>query len=210
MVGYQIVSSRCTRNSLVTNRTKAATDKASIAESLPLNADERARAIETAVIPTIMSGTQWTWPSNSALNALTSAIVRAIWGRRRELRATEIVLAVLHEAHRHHPLWAMIYRTFCDARRYLRKHPDNYAQAIRILHHITTNPRSSNITGPITTLIRGANELGGRLTNDPDRGGLIIELPDYFYFPLHDSDSGKDWQQDLQYWIYRACVANLQ
>ena len=86
MVGYHMIASRCPKQSVVTARTQDATVRTNTLATTPLECDERAHALEAACIPSILVGTQWTWPSQSSINKLTAAAVRALFGNKRILK----------------------------------------------------------------------------------------------------------------------------
>ena len=132
MVGYLATTRRTPRTQMITARTHTWIARADRVGKLYLNCYQQADAIATACIPTVLTGTQWVWPTRTSSEKLTTACTNAIFGKRRKHRSQQIVLGLLHEPHKVHPTWATVYTLICDARRYLKKDPSRPEQARRI------------------------------------------------------------------------------
>ena len=94
---------------------------------LPVSAAIKCTMVAVSAVPIMYCGLQWACPSWTTLNRMRTAVRKALWGFKRQMRCPEIVIAVLFPPDRVDPASAMTHRVFCDARRYLSRSDDRLA-----------------------------------------------------------------------------------
>ena len=77
--------------------------------TLPLNHKNKLRVLKTSPMKVFTATTQWGRAKVSTIAGLTTDVMKVVWGKTRQLRCTEVVLGLLHEATDFHPVSAMIW-----------------------------------------------------------------------------------------------------
>ena len=204
MVGHHITTRITERLWLVHDRINTALQRAWRIAHLPLPADDRAHLLSTTCLSAMLYGTQWVWPSATKLRALRTAILKAIWGTNRELRAAEIVLEVLHPQ-RLDPTWAIVEQQLTNARRLFLRDTDKYLAAVRV-YHLYQHTSSRLPQGPIRALFQAAQALGGTLLHSPENGGFTVCV-NGVNFAVHTDVPTPIWKRDLGQLFHSAAIA---
>ena len=84
----------------------------------------RARLLSALVMPATFYGSCVGGMSATSVNALTTAVMRAIWGTTRKLRCRDIVLTLFVQGHLVDPRQAYTYQSLCALRRHMQKDPE--------------------------------------------------------------------------------------
>ncbi len=177
MVGHTIVTRRLIgqTTSLMNQRAEETIKRASRIERSDLPPRQKRLLIESAAIPVSWCGCQWNLPRADLQARAANTVVAALWGRRRKMRAKEMVLAVLHDPTKVDPMASMLYKRLLDARRALRRSECRLHHAMHVNAMIAEDAAPAAI-GPVYGLRQAANALGGQLRSDAD--GLYIYFVD--------------------------------
>ena len=90
----------------------------------PLPMATRSRLLSSLVLPAALYGSSVGGIGHGPMNALTSAVMRAIWGTTRKLRCRDVVLTLLAPGHLVDPRQACTYQSLCALRRHMQKSPE--------------------------------------------------------------------------------------
>jgi hypothetical protein len=124
----------------------------------PVSNNQAQRANQTAVLPKAVASTQWTTPSQQALQRLRTAILKGNWGNARKMRCVEVLMAILFDPTKADPPSAIHLRTFQHARRQLHKDTTRVEQFTNSL--LAAQLPYTSIVGPAHGLICAACHLG--------------------------------------------------
>ncbi len=212
MVGHDITTRRARRTTFLNGRAERATLRAAKVAASGMTRKQKTRLMQQAVIPMAVSGTLWELPAGRKIDGLRASTINAIWGRGRQRRSREIVLAVLNDAARTDPLAAMVYRRLDDARRLMAKDIHRYHYC-RHLYEVT---RGDIVQGSVfqkggSGVMRGLHQAAALLgaTLQMDEEGFVIDFGGA-QLPLRlNSGSSTTWKARLQDAITRAITRQL-
>ena len=128
LVGIIITTKRAPRRQQQNARVLHATKLAIKTAKSWVSNDIKAHAAMMAVIPKMVYGALWTFPTSACTGKLRSATIGAVWGMRQAMRCPEVVVGLLYNPVRVDPTSAMVYRGLCDLRRLFGKSQEAYDQ----------------------------------------------------------------------------------
>ena len=183
MVGHTILVKRTTTSATakMNMRTEESIRRARYIARADLPQRQKRRLIETSVVLVAWCGCQWSVPRADLQTKAATAVVEALWGKRRQQRCREVVLAILHDPVKVDPAASMINRRIIDARRVMRKSADRLHCATRVWQLMTemdATTRNKLVKGPVQGLMHAATAIGGQLNVD-EKG---------FYFDFGDEE----------------------
>ena len=131
-------------------------------------AARKIKAVTSKVIPSVLYGLSWAFPSVARCKRLRQAILGATWGFKRKMRCMEAVFGILFKPTSVEPWCALSARTLMDTRRLLRKSKPRRIRFIKMLTRMSkkaniTKSRSLKVSGPVGAAIRAADNIGCRI-----------------------------------------------
>ena len=175
---FKLLGHRCVAaHRFITQDAEEAAEEARIrtkrTATLPLDHANKLKVLKTSPIKVFVATTQWARAKKTSFATLTAEILRVVWGRTRQLRATEIVLGLLYEATDFHPRSAMVWNTLANARRMLTKDPNILQQAkqiCRMREDRITNAIEKGKTRPTRRLNQKTSETEVKRKNGEGKG----------------------------------------
>ncbi len=163
MVGHTISTGRAQRvtTAKMNSRAEETLRRAERIAQSNLTYRQRRLLVESSAIPVSWCGSLWHLPRADLQSKAANTIVRALWGRRRQLRAKEIVLGVLHDPSRVDPASSLLYKRLADARRSLMRSKERLLYATHV-NELLGDDDEPPVIGPIHGLRKAAYALGGR------------------------------------------------
>ncbi len=175
MVGHTITTKRTDRVTSARMNLRA--------EELIRRAERIARAelpqrqkrllIEQAAVPVSWCGCQWSLPRVELQVKAANTVTGALWGRRRKLRAKEVVLGLLHDPAKVDPASSLLYKRLLDARRVLKRSTERLLYATHV-NNLLGELDEPPIAGPVHGLRAAARALGGRVEEREDDLAIVF------------------------------------
>ena len=131
-LGAQLAFTKRRRCEVMNARTNDAKDVAHRVALAPLSASERGEMVATAAVPKAVYGGAVASAAQKEADGLRQAVLTAVWGPGRKLRAREVVFTLLVPGHRVDPSQALTYLRFRSLRRMLIARPELRATFERV------------------------------------------------------------------------------
>jgi hypothetical protein len=131
-------------------------------------ASRKIKAVASKVIPAVLYGLSWSFPSAARCRRLQQAVLNATWGAKRKMRCLEAVFGILFQPTAVEPWCALSARTLMDTRRLLRKSSRRRIRFIKLMakigrRMITTRSRALRVSGPVGAAMRAADNIGCKI-----------------------------------------------
>ena len=141
----------------------------------PVNQNLKCRGTTMLVLPRLVSGLQWLMPTKHRLNTIASIIIFGIFGKKRQMRAPEIVGAVIHDPSKVHPIGAIVIKNLMSARRLCLRDPNKRNNIIEAIQILQNEAAHRIIPGPAYSLVNIAAILGVQIRCE---GGTLLYVPE--------------------------------
>ncbi len=119
-------------SSMMNQRTEELLRRAERISQSTLPPRQKRLLVEAFAIPVSWCGCLWNLPRVDLQVKAANTVVGALWGKRRKMRAKEVVLGVIHDPTRVDPTSSLVYRRLLDARRALSRSPDRLLHATHV------------------------------------------------------------------------------